>query len=79
MNFDTKWKDKIKKSTPIPTPREEKYKNTVGVFEGGGYVSEDVYSPFMDCRMKSNQANGFCPVCQESIEKMIRYYLDHEE
>ncbi|MFP4025802.1 MAG: M64 family metallopeptidase [Thiohalospira sp.] len=71
--FDKKWKHLIDEDTPIPTPRKKEFNQTVGVFEGGGYVSEGMYSPFMDCRMKSNAAEGFCPVCQEAILKMIRF------
>ena len=52
--------------------------NVVGVFEGGGYVAKEVYRPFIDCRMKSNEAKGFCPVCQDAIVKMIRYYIGEE-
>ena len=37
VNFESKWKDMVKKGTPIPTPRTSKYKNTLGAFEGGGY------------------------------------------
>jgi len=70
--FDKKWKYLINEDTPIPTPRNKKYNQTVGAFEGGGYVSEGMYSPFIDCRMKSNAAKGFCPVCQEAIKEMIR-------
>jgi hypothetical protein len=79
VDFKTKWKDLIKESTPVPTPRTEEYEDVIGVFEGGGYVAEGVYSPYMDCRMKSNTSMGFCPVCQKSIEEMIRYYLDREK
>ncbi len=74
VDFDSKWKNMIEKSTPIPTPRESKYKNTVGVYEGGGYQSKGIYSPSIDCRMKSNEAGKFCPVCNEAIKKIIEYY-----
>ncbi len=74
VNFDKKWKDMLDKDTPVPTPRAKEYKNTVGVFEGGGYVAKGVYSPFQDCRMKSNKAKGFCPVCQRAISRMIEFY-----
>ena len=70
--FDKKWKYLINEDTPIPTPRNKKYNQTVGAFEGGGYVSKGMFSPVMDCRMKSNAAKGFCPVCQEAIKEMIR-------
>lgn len=71
VDFDKKWKSLIEKETPVPTPREKGFKNTVGAYEGGGYVSEGMFSPYMDCRMKSNRAEGFCPVCQDAIIKMI--------
>jgi len=76
VDFESKWKDMLSEETPVPTPRKPEYSDKVGVFEGGGYVSEGVYSPFMDCRMKSNRAESFCPVCRRAIEKMILYYLD---
>jgi len=73
VNFELKWKDKMGKETPVPTPREKEYVNSIGVFEGGGYVSKGMYSPFQDCRMKSNEAEGFCPICQDAIIKMILF------
>ena len=76
VDFGKKWKGMVDKNTEIPTPRTAQFENTVGVFEGGGYVSKGIYSPQMDCRMKSNQAKGFCPVCQESIKKVIRFYCE---
>ncbi len=76
VDFDNKWKKNIAKSTPIPTPRKDKFKKTVGVFEGGGYMSKGIYSPFIDCRMKSNQSDGFCPVCTEAIKEVIRFYTE---
>nr|MDA3954405.1 M64 family metallo-endopeptidase [Bacteroidales bacterium] len=73
VNFDLKWKLKMNSETPIPTPREDQFKNTVGVYEGGGYVSKGMYSPYIDCRMKTNEAEGFCPVCQDAMAKMISF------
>jgi hypothetical protein len=75
-NFDSKWKHLVADTTHIPTPRKMKYKNTVGVYEGGGYMGEGIYSPFIDCRMKSNEAEKFCPVCTEAIKKVIRFYTE---
>ena len=71
VSFDSKWKSLISADTPIPTPREKQFQKTIGVYEGGGYVSNGMYSPYMDCRMKTNEAKGFCPVCQDAIAKMI--------
>ncbi len=76
VDFDKKWKNMLEKSTPVPTPREAKYKNTVGVYEGGGYMDKGIYSPHIDCRMKSNEAGEFCPVCKEAIKKVIHYYTE---
>ena len=76
VNFGSKWKPMVKESVEIPTPRTAKYENTVGVYEGGGYMSKGIYSPFIDCQMKSNTAKGFCPVCAESIKKVIQFYSE---
>lgn len=74
VGFDSKWKDLLDRNTPVPTPREEKFKHALGVFEGGGYAAHGIYSPMMDCRMKSNVAEGFCPVCQKAIVKAIDWH-----
>jgi hypothetical protein len=76
VHFGAKWKSMVADGTPIPTPREEKFKGVTGMFEGGGYLSKGIYSPQMDCRMKGNEAPGFCPACKEAIRKMIRFYAD---
>lgn len=76
VDFDSKWKSMVNQSVEIPTPRTTKYENTVGVYEGGGYMSKGIYSPFIDCRMKSNNAKGFCPVCSEAIKKVILFYTE---
>jgi len=76
VDFQSKWKKMISEGTPIPTPREPKYAGVTGMFEGGGYLSKGIFSPAMDCRMKSNEAPGFCPVCQDAIARMIRFYCE---
>ena len=76
IDFASKWKYMVKKGIPIPTPRTDKYQKDIGMFEGGGYVSKGVYSPMQDCRMKSNEAPGFCPVCQQAIIRMIKFYSE---
>ena len=76
VDFNAKWKNMISRGTPVPTPREDKYDTVVGMFEGGGYMEKEIYSPMMDCRMRSNEAPGFCPVCQAAIIRMIRFYCD---
>jgi hypothetical protein len=74
IDFDRKWKSMMDCSIPVPTPRTPKYKGKTGVFEGGGYMSKGIYSPHIDCRMKSNEAQEFCPVCTDAILRMIHFY-----
>lgn len=76
VDFDSKWKDMIKKKTPIPTPVEEKYIDEVGVFEGGGYEAHGVFRPKYDCLMRTFNGDKFCEVCNRAIEKMILYYTE---
>jgi hypothetical protein len=76
VNFDSKWKKMIDEDTPVPTPNEEKYKNIVGLFEGGGYVEKGVYRPKMDCTMKSITVNNFCPVCKQTLQELIEFYSE---
>ena len=73
VEFDRKWVNLIPDGIPVPTPAEDQYVKTVGVYEGGGYVAKGVYRPMMDCLMHSNEAS-FCPVCQRSILQMINRY-----
>ncbi|MCF8331882.1 MAG: IgA Peptidase M64 [Bacteroidales bacterium] len=74
VDFDTKWKDMLDNNTPIPTPDDSSHKNTIGVYEGGGYLAKGVYRPFPDCTMKSPKYDNFCPVCQRALVKMLHYY-----
>jgi hypothetical protein len=76
VDFEKKWKSMIDPSTPVPTPREAKYSNVVGVFEGGGYMDKGIYSPVIDCRMKSNVAESFCPVCSLAIQRVIDFHCE---
>lgn len=81
VNFDSKWKDLVEKSgivtkaeQALPAYRtlvESDYK--VGIYEGGGYLSEGIYRPFPTCRMRDNTYPLFCPVCQRAISRMIDY------
>ena len=64
----------LDKSTPIPTPVNDSNSEVVGVYEGAGYNAKGIFRPFIDCRMKTNKAKGFCPVCVRAINRMIDYY-----
>jgi len=76
VDFDRKWKGMMADDVPQPTPRKEKYQNSLGLFEGGGYMAKGIYSPMMNCRMKTNEAEGFCPVCAKAIEEAIQLYSE---
>ena len=66
-DFASKWKDMIDNKT-----------EGVGLFEGAGYQSKGVWRPAEDCRMRTNEAPAFCPVCQQAIEEMIQYHLKQQ-
>ncbi|MEL7588908.1 MAG: M64 family metallopeptidase [Prolixibacteraceae bacterium] len=74
VDFKEKWADLLDRKTPVPTPRSDQYKDVTGVFEGGGYMSKGIFSPAMDCRMKSNGPKGFCPVCTRAVVKAIDWH-----
>ena len=61
IDFQSKWDDML--SVP-----------GVGVFEGGGYQSKGVYRPAQDCRMKTNEAKNFCPVCSRALVRITDFY-----
>jgi hypothetical protein len=73
VDFNSKWKSMLGSDTPVPTPPQKKYKDTVGVYEGGGYVSRGVYRPMIDCRMHTVDTD-FCPVCRKALKLMIERY-----
>jgi len=76
VNFESKWKDLLVKSVPVPTPNIQRYDGVTGLFEGGGYATKGIFRPSFNCRMKSNEADYFCEVCQRAIEKMIQFYIN---
>ena len=86
-DFGSKWKDMLPQGCTVPTApvKEDIWKqfasgvsmdSLVGVYEGAGYQSKGVYRPFPDCRMKTNQAEAFCPVCQRAISRLIEFYTE---
>lgn len=66
IDFAGKWKDMIDYG--------EWDEGQVGIHEGGGYMAKGVYRSREDCRMRTNTAPDFCPVCQRAINRMIDYY-----
>ena len=47
-----------------------------GLVEGGGYLSHGVWRGQADCRMRTNEHPTFCPVCQQALTRLIRFYTD---
>ncbi|MBQ7811624.1 MAG: peptidase M64 [Bacteroidales bacterium] len=86
-DFASKWDDMLPKMVSIPTPQVQgdiwssfhegrTPSSLIGVYEGAGYQSKGVYRPFPDCRMKTNAAETFCPVCQRAIARIIEFQTE---
>lgn len=74
VDFDRKWKNKLDPKTPVPTPVDPKYKNQIGVFEGGGYMTKGIYRPIQKCLMREfGGVENFCPVCTDAINDQIEW------
>ena len=76
VQFESKWKSKLPEGTQIPTPVKAENKGKIGVFEGAGYLTKGMYRPYFDCRMRTNDAPEFCPVCQDAVEKRILFLTE---
>lgn len=74
VDFDRKWKDLLPEGTPVPTPLNDETKDKIGVFEGGGYLSEGIYRPVDHCMMRDYAP--FCPACSRAILMMVDYLTD---
>lgn len=79
-DFDKKWADMLPKriaipqSSPSPTSADAHSTTKLGVYEGAGYQEKGAYRPTPDCRMRTNDANAFCPVCQRALSRIIEFY-----
>ena len=76
IDFASKWEHLLPSSTPVPTPVSEAAKHPVGLYEGGGYSFKGIYRPADNCRMRTNDHPGFCPVCQHALRKLIQFYTE---
>lgn len=76
VDFDKKWKNLLNVETPVPTPDEKEYYETLGVFEGGGYVAKGMYRPAHDCLMHTFKGHTFCRACETAIVRMIGFYTE---
>ena len=61
FDFESKWKDMLDAGQ-------------AQLLEGAGYQSKGVYRGSEDCRMHTNKAEAFCPVCQRAIGRIIEFY-----
>lgn len=82
-DFPSKWESMLPERTAKVADDSDLWKKIaegadpasfIGVYEGGGYQSKGVYRPYPDCRMKTNVAPVFCPVCQDAIRRLIDFY-----
>jgi len=46
------------------------------LIEGAGYRSRGLWRGAENCRMRTNSAPAFCPVCADAIRRVIEYYTD---
>ena len=78
-NFEVKWKNMLHPNTPIPTPTNDASKCPIGVYEGAAYSAKGIYRGAIDCRMRTNDYKSFCPVCQQNLERLIRFYTEESK
>lgn len=86
VDFESKWKNMVDPSTPIPTPWEKRpreesarldnSRQVIGAYEGAGYRKTGVYRPVETCRMRDNYYPEFCPVCEAALLEGIDFYTD---
>lgn len=79
VDFESKWSDMLPKDIAVPTKiTSDNYSSTesLGVYQGAGYSMKGIYRPVPDCRMRTNEAKAFCPVCQRALQRLIDFYTD---
>ena len=69
---------KLPDNKNIKNEKEQKKLNDavfkIGVFEGAGNQSKGCYRPAQVCRMRINEVDDFCPVCQRAIKRITDFY-----
>lgn len=79
VDFEGKWSDMLPNGFASPTKiTKDNYSSTeaLGVYEGAGYSMKGIYRPVPDCRMRTNEAKAFCPVCQRALQRLIDFYTE---
>ena len=84
-DFSAKWEDMLPKENAQKRTGKKKRAQqeispldteAIGVYEGAGYQSKGVYRSTPNCRMKTNEAAAFCPVCRRSIQRLVQFYTE---
>ncbi len=69
-----KWNDLIAPGTPIPTTMNVP-PGVVGLWEGGGYKTFDIYRPQSTCHMRT-LGSEFCAVCRRELNELLESRCD---
>jgi len=69
-------KDKIHSEVVADFLKKSKYSDKVGVFEGAGYLSNDLYRPMIDCLMFSKGKKPYCKICESAVLGVIKRYIE---
>jgi len=56
--------------------RKSRFQGKVGAFEGAGYAAKGLFRPMLDCLMFSRGLKPLCKVCEQAVERTIRYYSE---
>lgn len=76
VDFASKWQHLIPEGTPTPTDPKDADKYPIGLYEGAAYSFKGLYRPADFCRMRTNDIDHFCPVCQNALRDLIIYYTE---
>ena len=87
---DLKWAHFVEPLTPIPTgrgaaaeftegPKPATWSNTddAGLFEGGAVMETGISRPVINCRMNTDIAAPYCPVCYTEVKDRLHPYSGH--
>ena len=78
VDFKSKWEDILPADVKVPTEVSDESSAScthLGVYQGAGYSLKGIYRPSPDCRMRTNEAPAFCPLCQRSLQRLIDFYI----
>ena len=69
------WKDWIDPDVPVPTFDDDDFKNSLGLFEGARYCSNDIFRPKHECKMRMLN-KPFCEICTEALLMNIYNFVN---